>query len=231
MGDPAYMAIHCIFPTFAEIPKYCRSMVKSNCKIYCSGTGKNILNTIDSIKHNDKQPIILVLGYAGATNPQFSRGDVIVCNQYNALNKPTLFPNKRILDFVTNLLLEHNIVYYTATSFTSNNVVSTSIQKKECYERKNDIVEMENYYAVERANDYNIPCVCIRFILDTAQDTLPDMSSTLKNNGLISPWHTACYILRNPFRIFTMLKILGFTKIVSPNITKVIQTIENSIFP
>ncbi|HNZ66288.1 MAG: hypothetical protein KBC30_07990 [Planctomycetes bacterium] len=227
------MYLHCIFPTFSEIPpKFSKQAsifnqtYSSKIFCHCSGTGQQVITCIDSIAKQGNASYILLLGYAGALDPNLQRGDIILCNQYENATGNILSTNFEVLQFWENFLQEQHIIYTICNCYTSDTVVSSVENKKNLFQKKYSIVDMENYYAAQQSQAYNIPFLSIRFILDTAQDELPDMSSTLTANGKIAPFSTMKYILQHPLYIPKMFKIFQYTKQVQLNL----KTVCSSLF-
>lgn len=229
------MAIVILFPTLAEIPGKirCQRMKSQNlypmhgkfpCYVAYTGTGKNMAKSIEEIMSKIQPSLFLSIGYAGGLSNTLQAGDIVLCRQFLSEEKKRLEATSHVKNAIASCLLQNGMPFQEGSSFTSSSVICNRAEKEMLFSQGAMVVEMENYWAAEKAILHKIPFLGIRIVLDSIDFSLPDLSNTIREDGQISFWNTLVHILQHPVDLFSMRKIYSLTKRIEPVLLKCCQS-------
>ncbi len=231
-----------LFPTRGEIPK---SWIKAksfshhssnspvlqtiphttSCFFGLTGMGKQIENFVTNLNLDSQNDLVILAGCAGALDKNLVTGDLVICEKLLTNNLPDIISNKnlcqQILQYLNNALLKN--------SYTSTQVVSNIIEKDKLYQFGGNIVEMENYWVGQILNAQNIPWICLRIILDSYIDCIPDMGKTVLPNGEISILNAMLWLFTHPHKLPDLLHLMKLTKQITPIWQKTLEKLLSSL--
>jgi hypothetical protein len=95
--------------------------------------------------------------------------------------------------------------------------------KQRLAEKNSLVVEMENYWAAQKALEWQTHFLSIRVVLDTFCEQLPDLMKTIQSNGEISFVHVLQHLLLYPQDIPKMTKIFFHSRKILLHLASVCQ--------
>ena len=190
-------------------------------RIYYIGMGKSCaLRATEEISIQFPPQYVITAGFAGALDPQFKIGDVLI--QQN-LFFPHILQNKE------------NIHLHKTRFFQTEHVITTAKEKAELFRSTQcGAVEMESGTIMEYCSRQKIPCIIIRSISDQADEDLAvDFNQILKPNGKISLFRLSSTILASPHKRIPALIHLGINssraaKALADSLIKLISLLPRS---
>jgi adenosylhomocysteine nucleosidase len=107
----------------------------------------------------------------------------------------------------------------------SKRMIITSAEKLALREETGaDAVEMESSYIQKLCRQRNIPCVTIRIILDTADETLPlDFNQIMTPDDRISYGRLGLIMIKSPDKVSRMLVLRKRTKTAAENLARALS--------
>ncbi len=230
------MKIILLFPTIAEIPasfypekKLCSDQVYPVCgaptaSFICTGPSSRIANAFHTLDPK-AYDLAIVVGYSGALQQNLKVGDIVLCNQVLAENKTALQAETQLVDRVFHALSLQDLSIWIGSSYTSTKVVSHKADKQHLQSTGALVVEMENYWAMQAAQEIHLPCISVRIVLDPLDYHLPDLSCTLLPNGQISYPKTLLHLMAHPKDWISVFQILKMTRQIAPTWSRVCTAI------
>lgn len=153
--------------------------------------------------------LMLLLGLAGSINPDYGLGNIVIYKECYYLDQSGELLKKecnRNLRTMIEAKLSTNVV----KGLTCDRLIHTAAAKAQNRRLTGaDVVDMESWVIIE-----NFPSVAIvRVISDNYEQSLPDLNSTLDNQGNLNPFSLALKMSQQPLAslelIRSSLKALG----------------------
>ena len=151
---------------------------------------------------------VLMLGVAGAVNPEMESGEVILADTYsqdtdgNAAND--ISPDPEMLELAEQAAAELRMPVSRANSLTVDHLIAES-RERQALRGKYGVgsVNMEDHAVASAAANAGVPFLAVRVILDTAEQTLPGYLPGLsrKRNAVLTE------IMLKPWRIPTLMRL------------------------
>lgn len=163
------------------------------CRVVVTGMGpQNTRRALLTLQPPHQIPYVLTCGFAGALNPSFPLGAIVVeADENDALRQPLLDTGA------------------TAGSFLLvDRIVARAEHKQQLRTSTGaDAVEMESGIIREACRQQGLPCAIVRVISDIAAETLPlDFNQFLNRNGGIQFVRFAGALIRHPAKVRDLLK-------------------------
>ncbi len=122
---------------------------------------------------------LLMLGVAGAVQPGLKTGDLVLSSRYYRQDfdaqPDCLEPDPGLWQWALAAADESDRPVVYADSLTVRGLVTTADAKQDIHRRHPvAIVNMEDYWTAQAAQDAGVPFISVRAVLDTAQQSLPD---------------------------------------------------------
>ena len=151
---------------------------------------------------------VLLLGVAGAVDPDMECGEVILADTYALDTKEDsaadISPDPEMLQVAEAAAADLRMPVSRASSLTVNHLIVESQERQEL-RGKYDVgsVNMEDHAVAAAARDAGVPFLSVRVILDTAQQSIPGYLPGLSKGRSA----VVTEILLKPWRIPTLLKL------------------------
>jgi len=95
-----------------------------------------------------------------------------------------------------------------------------------------DLVDMENARVLELARRFDLPCVAVRAVSDTACDSIPAVGvRLLKPDGNISLLAVLLYVVIQPWNIPPLLRMGEKSKLAAQKLAEAVVTLVHSSWP
>ena len=151
---------------------------------------------------------ILVLGVAGAVDPDLETGDVLLADRYALQNGAAqgagqaIHPNAEMFKLAHQAAIDLSVPVFDGGSLTVDHLVAERREREELRTQYQILsVNMEDYRAAEAAQKRGVPFLSVRVVLDTASQNLPGYLPGLAK----SPYKVITNVLLMPWRVPTML--------------------------
>ena len=153
---------------------------------------------------------VLLIGVAGAVDPELETGDLLLSDRYALQNGASLgagkaiTPDDQMFKYAEQAALDLSVPLFTGAALTVDHLVSEVAERVELRERyQASSVNMEDYRVAEAAQKTGVPFLSVRVVLDTANQQLPGYLPGLAK----SPYKVLTNVLMMPWRIPTMLRL------------------------
>jgi adenosylhomocysteine nucleosidase len=178
--------------------------------------------------------LILTTGVAGALSPNLAVGDIVIANRFildradtEGGNAVLEVDNSRV-EAVQHLLNASGFAVSAGGLLTSPGVVGTPEAKREARRRHGAIaVDMESAAVAFAARESDAPVVCIRAIMDPAEEHVLD--GGISSDGRIKPLKAAGSLIRKPSSILRVPRLLRNLTLASRTLAEAIVTIFNHL--
>ncbi len=216
-----------LFPTMTEMnalsksPKaaHIYSDEKHSFLYLCSGPGRETAFLMKKLFSSREPYFFVTIGYAGALDSSYQRGDLVICHRFLAEGQSPLQSDFDWLEEGKAFLQKQGLNISLGTSYTSEKIVSNLSQKDNLSGQGAHVVEMENYWAAQMAQEMGKPFLSLRLVFDTYQTHLPDFGRLVKKNGVPSIPQTILHLSTRPHHLLPLLKIFSWTKKIAPHLS------------
>ena len=151
---------------------------------------------------------ILMLGVAGAVDPDMETGEVILADTYALDTKEDsatdIAPDPEMLNVAEAAAADLRMPVNRSSSLTVDHLIVERKERQELREKYAvGSVNMEDHAVAAAARDAGVPFLSVRTVLDTAEQTIPGYLPGLSKgrNAVVTG------ILLQPWRIPTLLKL------------------------
>lgn len=152
---------------------------------------------------------LVSFGVSGALSPQLRPGDIFVGTSIAQAARRPIAAHRGWLDAVLDIAAAKNIPIRQASVFGSNEIITSSDQKRDIADRFHaDTVDMESHIVASVARDAGKPFLILRSIADSADRAIPP--SALKGvgpDGGMRPMHVAAALISRPQDLPPLLKL------------------------
>jgi len=142
---------------------------------------------------DEHEPWLLVsAGLAGALDPDYRRGDLVLCESVAANDdaggrRAVVHSDRELLDRAVAEAARAAVPVRIGRALTVDDVVATAEEKSELRRSTGaDIVEMESYWLGRLAREKGLPFLVARAVLDDAGDELPDVPGLVRPDGSLN---------------------------------------------
>lgn len=189
-----------------------------------SGIGKkNAQQAVKQISQDLQVSLLLALGFAGSLTPGLGIGDLVICRTIRSED-----PEKQIIQTDAWLVEIASLVgkqlpvrTWTLDNLTVDKLLHLPDQKSRLYTRwKTGLVEMENYWFAEQADQHGLKFLAVRAISDTAQDVLPDLNGLLDSTGEIPVLRGMQHFVKNPREIRLLPALYRNSRLAQKNLVE-----------
>lgn len=153
---------------------------------------------------------ILVIGVAGAIDPELETGDLLLSDRYALQNGAAMGagrainPNEQMFKSAEQAALNISVPMFNGGALTVDHLVAEIQEREEIRAQyQATSVNMEDYRAAEAAQKAGVPFLSVRVVLDTATQRLPGYLPGLSK----SPYKVLTHVLLMPWRIPAMLRL------------------------
>ncbi len=155
---------------------------------------------------------LIATGFAGATDPDLSAGDVLVAERVLDLPGPGGSTPPRTIDSSPELLAaartaagDDDRVRFGTLASTSRVVTSAEAKRRLHDEHGVDAVDMESLGIARAANVHDVPLLCVRAVVDDAATDLPvDIDRYVTADGRPRPLMVLWSVIVRPRRARTI---------------------------
>ena len=175
--------------------------------------------------------LVLTCGFAGGLNPDLKLGDVVfqIGNRRDEFHESQTEKEtgNSIEDSQSSSLREKLLAAGAkpATIYCADRIATTVAEKKQLrYATSADAVEMEAAAIHAVCAEYNIPCVTVRVISDTAHEDLPlDFNALAKADKSIHFGKLFLAIAKSPKKIPQLMQLQKKTKFAAERLATVLE--------
>lgn len=161
---------------------------------------QNFVKTWLESKTSSRPRSLLLIGLCGSLNPQYTVGDVVLCDRVNQI--PC---DSELTAIIANRLQNRSLV--RGNSYTSDRFLATAQAKKACRQQHNaDVVDMEGIAVLEPLQQAGIAVAMLRVISDDATHNLPDLNDTIDSEGRLRSRSLALAFLRQPLNALRLIQ-------------------------
>jgi nucleoside phosphorylase len=173
--------------------------------VYLTGVGwegrRNFLTTL----LKEKPDLCISSGLAGGLRPELKGGEIVVAREALLANEGKSFRSRPLL-----VRLAEEAGATPVSSFLTNTRVVCRAESKKSMAELGDVVEMESYHVLSKAQEQQVPGVAVRAISDTVAEDVPlDFGWSIGGDGQISYGRLLLQVGRRPHKIPAMI---GFGK-------------------
>jgi len=174
--------------------------------------------------------LIITAGVAGALSPNLAVGDIVIANRFlldggdtkAAIREVEIEPRR--IEAVQNMLNEAGFAVSTGCLLTSAGVVASQDDKREARLRHGAIaVDMESGEIALAASERHLPVICIRAIMDTADDDI--FAGGLSSDGRVRPLRAAGALLKEPSALLRIPRMLRNLTLASRKLAGAVETV------
>jgi adenosylhomocysteine nucleosidase len=163
-------------------------------------------------------------GVAGALSEGLATGDLIVADRL-VLNAEVVTVDRRELEQIQESLRAATIRFSTGAMLTSARALATVADKRGAKAATGALaVDMESAAIAEEARIRGVPFVCVRAILDTADEDV--IGAELANaDGSVTPLRAAGFLIRHPGAIIKLSRLGRNLGIAAKSLADAIEAI------
>lgn len=201
-----------LFPTAAELPASLKKAGRlalhqgQGWQALCTGAGPQVVSTMRRYRPQLQGSMLVLLGYGGALLPYLEPGVLVMCKEVRRHGSPPLHA-PAASHKLQNFLMRKQLPVQGGVSYTVDSILSDRRQKYLLADKGGTVVDMENYLAAQEASRMGLSLVCLRLILDRADEALPDLMDTLTRQGKVSLTATLGHLCRSPQDMLPMVRI------------------------
>ena len=150
---------------------------------------------------------LIVFGTAAGLNPQLAAGDLVIYNTVQHTDETTLTTSRRLNDYLLSVLAR--LKPRLGAGLTSPEAICLVDDKRKLRDMSEaDCVDMESATIARWALPLKIPVTCLRVIVDTAQQTVPDAALAGVNaDGTTNALATCMALCKNPQQLSHILPL------------------------
>jgi nucleoside phosphorylase len=167
---------------------------RPNIKTLLTGMGqRNAEKSIRAALAVEKPALVLSCGFAGGLNPELVHGTVV----FSTRNNPELEARMR------------DVGAWPAQFYCADHVATTVSEKTKLWQTTgDDAVDMESQFIAFVCKQQDIPCVTLRVILDTANESLPlDFNALMNADQQLDFKKLAWAIVKSPGKIGALMRL------------------------
>ncbi len=184
-----------------------------------AGAGK----AMDSICREPPEAI-LATGFCGALEEELSTGDLVCCSDF--ITPEGESSRRSVNGKVWKCLVEagNGRTLTSGKGLTLPVVASNPSSKLELGKSFGAaICQMEDHWIAREANAHNIPFASVRVVFDELTDDLRDFEKILDDDGNIVFGKTLPYFIKNPHKLFVMVRIYKKYRTGSSSLSEFLQ--------
>lgn len=163
--------------------------------------------------------VLLMLGFAGAVDPELKTGDLVLSSKYYVEfpGEDYLPPDSEMRQNAIIAAANAGFPVHHLDSLTVDGIVSTSSVKAALGEKYPvGIVGMEDYWLALTAQDSEVPFISVRAVLDTAHQHLPVYLPGLSQGRSLD----VLRMVAMPWRVPPLLKLAYQARIAQQSLTR-----------
>jgi adenosylhomocysteine nucleosidase len=152
---------------------------------------------------------MLVVGYAGGTQPQLHLGDVVIPDRIvDAETRESFTIVNPLVDVAVAVCEQQHIHCHRGTSVGVAHTIESPQEKAYLgTEFEANSIEMEGVVPARVAQERGIPMAMVRAIVDPLDMALPSFPDPVVARGVVRPGLLLAYLLQNPMQILKMPKL------------------------
>ena len=185
--------------------------------------------------------LVINVGFAGGVNHIMKTGDLIVCDKIWAVQGA---PSEWIHKSAESLSIDHKTIYklfpylWSGTSGVSHSdclsvprVASNTSEKARIGSMfPVSIIDMESFWVVRVATQYQVPCAIVKVVLDPLKQTLPSFVDRVAAKGASGQWqHALRFALSRPSEVPNLFRLMSQVKVAKTSLETFLKQI-TSVF-
>jgi adenosylhomocysteine nucleosidase len=203
-----------------------RGTIDGHTVLLCrTGLGRRADSAVRALLDHHQPRLIVSAGLAGALDPDYLRGDLVLCESVlDGSDKagPPEHSERHLLDRAVSEAARSLVPVRVGRSLTVEEVVATVEEKAELRRSTGaDIVEMESYWLARLAREKGLAFLAARTVLDAAGDALPDIPGLVRPDGSLSPLRA----LTRPAALPSLLRLALAERMALANLTRFLAAI------
>jgi adenosylhomocysteine nucleosidase len=167
-----------------------------------TGIGKaNAQRAFDQLVQDYLVETVVLLGYGGGLAPELRIGDLVIGRRLRCerVGSPIYEADIDLLCTAMDLQSKLDEHLTEGDCLTVNQIYSSPHEKEQLYQdTSSHVVDMENYWIAEKANQHGIRFLAVRSISDSFNDRLPEFDHFLDEKGEFKAgqglWHFATHL-------------------------------------
>jgi adenosylhomocysteine nucleosidase len=175
-----------------------------------SGMGRAaMLRAADHVFRYYPVTSMMVVGYAGGTQPQLHLEDLVIPERIIDAESGDAFPIAGPLaDLAVHVCGNLNLHCHRGTSVCVTSAIESPHEKAYLGTRfEANSIEMEGVVLARLAQERGIPLVMIRAIVDPLDMALPHFPDPIVARGVVRPGLLISYLLHNPMQVLQLPKL------------------------
>ena len=141
---------------------------------FVCGTGQGARDSLAARLRTNPPKLVVLAGYCGGLDPSLGPGSVILGRQVAKAGRPTLEPDRFLVEDVRNALRNGGLAFVFAKLLGVDAPVATLDEKRDLWNEHGAAgVDMETYQAVSACVEARIKWLAVRVVIDGAGQSLP----------------------------------------------------------
>jgi len=177
---------------------------------------------------SNRPALVITCGFAGGLNPELKTGDVVFEISGSRGDEAQIKTGSQsVTPHVVSCEKLTSAGARPAKFFCADRIATTAAEKKKLRDDTGaDVVEMESAVIQEICREYNIPCITVRVISDTANEDLPlDFNQLSKPDQSLDFGKLAWAIAKSPGKIPALMALGQKTSFAAKRLAEVLVAV------
>lgn len=187
-------------------------------------TGK----TVEPLLRSGRFRGILSIGYAGALQPSYKVGDIVIPEEVRplfSLGKGSYQPDPDLVRSISEAAQRKGHLFHTERMLTSDRVITSAEEKRDLGKTHlAGSVEMESSVLADLARKTSLPFLVVRVISDEASFALPDDMVFLQYWRQRNLVRMMAYLFGKPVQMIRLLRLFHCARKASKSLTQFLAT-------
>ena len=187
---------------------------------------------------------IISAGFAGGVKPGLNTGDLFLCDRVWSVEGP---PDSWTLEAALSRSVADEVVpgrlnglfdklgtrFRRGDCLTAPELVpSSSLKRWVGATFPVNIVDMESFWVSQTAEQFGVPCIVVRSVLDPVEQTLPPFVAQVAAGGDKSGWlYTLRYVLARPTQIPGLIRVASQARVARDALATILRALAAAEIP
>lgn len=174
-----------------------------------TGIGRRAETATRTLIDRYRPAALISIGVAGALNPRYAVGELIICEIIATLGGETpVRSDEKLVRLARGTAEVEGLPVWLGRSLTVDEVVGEPASKEALHrERRVDLVEMESYWIGAAAMETETPFLTVRTVLDGPNDRLSPLPGVVSPDGSRRTLRVIPHVLRQPALVPGLLSL------------------------